>query len=123
MSDISNRIDQLLFDNKLRRADLVRATGIKEGTVRAWTKSAPSAEAAIKVAKYFNVSVEWLITGEDSSDNKLNQDFSSEELELISIYRRLDPRDKDFLILNARSLISRYQNEDMAIAPDAACSH
>ena len=60
MSEISARIDnKLLEQSKKKRADLVRATGISEGTVRGWIKGAiPSAEAAYKVAQYLNVTVE-----------------------------------------------------------------
>lgn len=111
MSDISSRIDNLLSKNNLRRIDLVRGTGINEGTIRNWIKgSVPSAEAAYKVAKYFNVSVEWLITGisENEKDTDTKIVLSEEERALIEIFRHLDDRDKNAVLTLAKSLENQY---------------
>lgn len=67
MNNLSERLTYLLKVNKMKRADFVRATGISEGTIRGWYNGkCPSAEVAYKVAKYFGVTVEWLLTGEGS---------------------------------------------------------
>lgn len=108
MSEISSRIDNLLTQNNLKRADLVRGTGISEGTIRGWIKGQiPSAEAAYKVAKYFNVTVEWLITGKPENENK-NLILSKSENELIEIFRKLDARDQQTLLNLASSMEKQY---------------
>jgi len=111
MSDISSRIDNLLSQNNLRRIDLVRGTGINEGTIRNWIKGTiPSAEAACKVAKYLNVSVEWLITGETSGSSHNELVLNEEERALIDIFRHLDNRDKNAVLTLAKSLEDQYSN-------------
>lgn len=110
MSEITARIDTLLVQSNQKRADLVRATGISEGTIRSWIKgSVPSVEAALKVAQYFNVSVEWLVTGKDQNTQP-QKILSNEERELIEIFRVLDERDKLDLLENARIKRSHYSD-------------
>ena len=111
MSEISNRIDDLLSQNKLKRIDLVKATGIGESTIRAWIKgSVPSAEAAYKVAKYLNVTVEWLVTGiKDKSSTELIM-YTEQERELIEIFRHLDERDKNAVLTIAKGLENQYSS-------------
>lgn len=109
MSEITSRIDSLLSENNLKRADLVRGTGISEGTIRGWIKgSTPSAEAAYKVAKYLNVSIEWLVTGITEKENENNILLSEEERALIEIFRHLDDRDKNAVLTLAKSLEDQY---------------
>lgn len=110
MSDFSARIDSLLSQNNLKRIDLVRATGINEATIRGWIRgSVPSAEAAYKVAQYFGVTVEWLVTGKSNEEIK-EINISEEESALIDIFRHLDDRDKNAVITLAKSLESQYSD-------------
>lgn len=111
MSEISSRIDQLLSDNKKRRIDLVRGSGIPESTIRGWIKGqTPNAEALYKVAKYLNVSMEYLVTGitEDSSEIEKTSKLSEEENLLIQAFRNLDDHDKNAVLTLAKSLESQY---------------
>lgn len=112
MSEISARIDNKLLEQSKKRADLVRATGISEGTVRGWIKGAiPNAEAAYKVAQYLGVTVEWLVTGIDNkSENQNLKMYSKQERELIEIFRHLDDRDKNAVLTLAQSLESQYSS-------------
>lgn len=106
----TQRIDELLAEHEMRRADIVRGTGIGESTIRGWYKGRiPSAESILLVAKYFGVTVEWLLTGENESTNK-NQMFTKEERKLIEIFRHLDDRDKNAILTMAQSLESQYSN-------------
>ena len=112
MSEISARIDNKLLEQSKKRADLVRATGISEGTVRGWIKGAiPNAEAAYKVAQYLGVTVEWLVTGIDNkSENQNLKMYTEQERELIEIFRHLDDRDKNAVLTLAQSLESQYSS-------------
>lgn len=106
----TKRINDLLLENDMYRADIVRGTGIGESTIRGWYKgNKPSAESLYKVAQFFGVTVEWLLTGENESTNK-NQMFTKEERELIEIFRHLDDRDKNAILTMAQSLESQYSN-------------
>lgn len=119
MSEISNRIDMVLTKNKLRRIDLSRNTGIPESTIRKWiTGSVPSVEAAYKVSKYLNVSLEWLVTGvEPAPSDKLV--LNDKERELIEIFRHLDNRDQTSVLMLAQGLESQYSDSKVARISDA----
>lgn len=109
MEKLTERMDYLLSSSNQRRADLVRGTGISEGTIRSWyTRGAcPSVEAAYKVAQYFGVTVEWLVTGKEQKDT-----LSAEEKELLELFRTLDERDKQTILTLSRSLESQYCAKD-----------
>lgn len=114
MSDISNRIDNLLTQMQMKRTDLARATNIPVSTIKNWINegSTPSADAAFKVANYFGITVEWLVTGKNSENKKQDVILSDQENSLIDIYRKLDERDQNALITMAESLLSHYASQD-----------
>lgn len=110
MSEISSRIDNLLTQKQLTRAELARAIDIPVTTIKSWIRgSVPSAEAAYKISQYLGVTVEWLVTGEEKNDCQ-KIDISEEERALIDIFRHLDERDKNAVITLAKSLESQYSS-------------
>lgn len=71
--DIVRRIDDLCNSHSIYRYQLAEAIGINPSTIAVWSirNSVPSADIAIAIARYFRVSVEWLITGEDTIKPKV----------------------------------------------------
>lgn len=64
---------KLLKEKGLKPADVTRATGIKSPVFSEWKKgkSKPNTEKMIQIANFLDVSVEYLMTGEEkSNDNK-----------------------------------------------------
>lgn len=107
MSDFSERVKSLIQANNLTRKGMCRDIGINDGMVRQWEHGAtPSAENAYKIAKYFNVSIEWLVSGENEKEYQIDKRvmLSDEERDLIDNYRKLDKRDKEAVSLLAKSL-------------------
>jgi len=109
MSDFTSRIDKLLTERRLKRSDLCRATDIKPTTYSNWVvrDSVPAMDKVLKIAKYFDVSPEWLIAGEnqtETEDNKTTYRLNLSEQGIIEIYRKLDGRDKESLYNYARML-------------------
>lgn len=124
MSDLSDRIDFLLKKSKERRADLVRATGINESTIRCWySNPKPSADALYLVAKHFGVTVEWLLTGEgidtlnEQRQRLINAQLDFEKIKpptfqeqkLLEVFRGLSEQNKNAVLLMAQSLIKTNQ--------------
>ena len=66
---MKNRIRELREDRDLRQTDLAKATGIDQRTISNYEtgKSNPDSYALIKLADYFNVSIDYLVgrTAED----------------------------------------------------------
>ena len=67
-----NRIRDLREDRDLRQADLARATGIDQRTISNYEtgKSDPNSDALIRLADFFNVSIDYLL--ERTNNPKMN---------------------------------------------------
>lgn len=88
---IVKRIKYLCEINGTKIKPLEEHLGFSNGSVRFWDSSSPSCDRALKVAEYFNVSLDWLITGKDTlNDLPLHQD----EIRLIKYYNLLNDTDK-----------------------------
>ena len=68
-----NRIKDLREDKDMRQSDLARETGIDQRTISNYEtgKTAPDAYALIKLADFFEVSIDYLVgrTSNDLSNN------------------------------------------------------
>lgn len=66
--DIYGRIEQLLQKENITAYKLSKETGISTGLLSQWKKRMqdPSRDKLIKIAEYFGVSVDYLLTGEES---------------------------------------------------------
>lgn len=65
---------QLLDRTGKKASDVAKATGIPSSTFSDWKKgkSSPKAEKLQKIADYFGVSVDYLMTGKEEPDKKKN---------------------------------------------------
>ena len=72
---ISERIFDLLESRGKRASDLARALGVRPTTVSEWKsgKREPSAVHYEKLAEYFGVSLDYLITGKSARDAPVQQ--------------------------------------------------
>lgn len=88
--DFVERIDGLLKERGLKRQQLADACGITVGNIPKWKhgQSKPIAENVYSAAQFLNVSMEWLLTGTDSSE------LSDQERHLVMMYRESDDRGK-----------------------------
>ena len=70
---MTNRIKDLREDRDLRQSDLARATGIDQRTISNYEtgKTSPDAYALIKLADFFDVSIDYLV-------GRTNLDLSSD---------------------------------------------
>jgi transcriptional regulator with XRE-family HTH domain len=88
-SAIVERIDNLLNEKGQTRKALA-AAGVVNSVVSItdWSQrgTVPRADVALAIADYLNVSVRWLVTGEDE------QGLSLDERNLLVKYRSLDER-------------------------------
>lgn len=103
------RIKKCADERKISITNLEKAVGFSNGTIGKWKKSEPKASTLYQVASYFNKPIEYFLIGESASGknshnvltNSINEsdnatliihqsnDFSKQELELISTYREL----------------------------------
>lgn len=98
---------KLLAERGLKAADVTRATGIKSPVFSEWKKgrSKPNAEKMLKIANFFDVPVEYLMTGEEKEGGEkyyLNEEtakaaqeiFENKNLRaLFDVQRDMQPED------------------------------
>ena len=94
--DVIDRLNLLQQQSGLNKKELTKAAGISHNAFTAWNKgeTKPGLKPLIKIAQYFNVSLDWLVFGDDAPNNDLENiikpDFSSNiEKELIEKFREL----------------------------------
>lgn len=62
------RIQNLCSDSGTSLPKLERELGFSNGSIYKWDTNSPSANKALKVAQYFGVTVDYLLTGECAID-------------------------------------------------------
>ena len=75
-TDFVTRIESLLEVQKKTKVEFSNSIGIPKQSLYDWKQrgTIPSADIALKIAHYFNTSVEYLLTGKESDTNKINFD-------------------------------------------------
>ena len=66
--ELLTRIRNLCRNQDISLAELERRTGIGNGIIARWDKSKPSAENLKKVADYFGVSLDYLMSDKSDTD-------------------------------------------------------
>lgn len=76
------RVDNLLLNRNEKRQSLTDNLELTHSALSDWEKrvTIPSGDICLKIAKYFNVSVEWLITGKDTESEKKDQQPKDESI-------------------------------------------
>jgi len=69
-----NRILKLLDENGVKGTHLALEIGLAKNAISEWKKgkAKPSTDSIIKLAKYFNVTTDYLLTGEELCANCRN---------------------------------------------------
>ncbi len=101
-----DRLENFLNEKKITKTELAEKIGIRRPTISEWKKNGaiPSGDICLKIANYLNVSVEWLLTGEEKQAPQLSQ----EEEQFIGTYQNLTEEQKKTI----RILLDGYKNEN-----------
>jgi transcriptional regulator with XRE-family HTH domain len=93
-----NLKSELSYQGKLVK-ELATMTGISKNTLNNYLNSrryTPSAEIAVKIAKALNVSVEYLVTGEELTTARSS--FGPEIRDLIQNFKLLNVDDRQLIV-------------------------
>lgn len=101
-----DRLENFLNEKKITKTELAEKIGIRRPTISEWKKNGaiPSGDICLKIANYLNVSVEWLLSGEEKQAPQLSQ----EEEQFIGTYQSLTEEQKKTI----RILLDGYKNEN-----------
>lgn len=111
MDTIGKRIRYARKSKNLTLTDIKKITGLSTGNLSELEndKFLPSANALIQFKRIYDVSIDWILTGEESLSNEdakvineikekyLCNEYNEDEKELIKLYRKLDSTNKQNL--------------------------
>ena len=89
---IINRIVDLLKKNGASQADICNYIGIKYNVFTTWKtrETDPPAKYLVQICEFLNISLEYLLTGEEKSSPTVK--MTADERELLEIYNNLSPK-------------------------------
>jgi transcriptional regulator with XRE-family HTH domain len=93
--------------------ELAAQTGLKKHTIDNYLSvrgRMPSADVAVRIARVLGVSVEYLITGNETNESKGNSQLSSESRLIAKIVEKLKPDYRKIAMLFIETLI---KHEDL----------
>ena len=101
------RLRELRTQKGLDQKDIAILLNIGKGTISNWeVRTEPSIEYLTKLAKYFEVSIDYLIgNSNEMGIIEIDSNLSNDEQELINLYRRLSFGDKNQLLGFAKGLV------------------
>ena len=104
--EISQRIFEIMKQNKQKQKDLADATNISTSAISAWKKNgtSPAAETLFAIADFLGVSLDYLLTGKEST-LRLTED----EHDLLSLYGKLSSVEQQRLIGRAELLAEQAE--------------
>jgi len=103
---ISERIKALRKNKGISQAELAKQIGVSAGNVGDWERerAKPGADALISLMNFFEVSADYLLTGEKPIAKEVVNEYTSSnsvlslsdiEVEMILKFRQLDLRDQE----------------------------
>ena len=103
-----NKIQILMMNNHINKADLAKAISVSSGNLSDWAngRSSPSIEKLIRIADYFDVSLDYLCGREDRYPEPTPDAF-----ELLRIYDGLDKQGKTIVLASAYQQKQRLEGE------------
>jgi len=114
MSFRENLKAELTFAD-MRVKELAKLSGIKKTTIDSYLRennNIPSVEAAVRIAKALNVSVEYLVMGEDPEKQQSLKSLGPDLRQLLQSIEKLNPQSRKIVINNAQGLADAMLNRD-----------
>lgn len=88
-SKVFERIELLANKQGLTIAELERRANVGNGVIRRWSKSIPTSDKLLTVANILGTSMEYLLLGEESSQNERAKILAREANDLTDVQLNL----------------------------------
>lgn len=123
------RLMQLIQEKGLTVSGVEKASGISNASIKRWESQSPRLDSVAKLAKYLNVSIDYLAYGisESSEDERIIGDFKNSEglmcdgspldnneADLVAMYRLIPERQKEELFDFAYFKYKRFAEHEKA---------
>ncbi len=95
MAIFIDRLESKLKEKNCTQSELANQIGIRRPTISEWKKngSIPSGDVCLRIADYLNVSVRWLISGQEEKQ------LSNQDKELLAKINDLTPAQKESILM------------------------
>ena len=81
----------------LKPTPIIKAAGLASSSIARWQEgAAPNGDSLIKLAKYLNCSIDYLLTGNEFNKS-VNFNIKNQELEMIELYHLLPEQTKELV--------------------------
>ncbi len=102
--NIFDRVKTLCEAKGISVSQMEKEIGISQGAAYKWKVSSPSKKMFEKLSVFFNVSIDYLMTGAESDQKSYpTMEWSDEHLELIEMYDSLKKEQKAAVLNLLRS--------------------
>ena len=105
---ITERLFLVLSNKNLSQKEFAKAINVNEKTVSAWKKnnSLPSADKISDISDFLNISLEYLLTGQEKSPSSY---LTENEQKIIDVFKNLNNTQQGEII--GRAQLMAEQNE------------
>ena len=101
--DMKERVQELCKKNSISVSELEKTLGFGNGYISKLGQSTPNTSKIKLIADYFNVSIDYIITGEEKHTIPVPK-MTDEYYKLISIYSNLSETDRNYIMSLAERL-------------------
>ncbi|HIU67094.1 MAG TPA: helix-turn-helix transcriptional regulator [Candidatus Caccomorpha excrementavium] len=126
---VIDRILKLTEERHISNRKLTMDLGLSNSAISEWKKgkAKPSLEAVVKIARYFGVTTDYLLLGEDSGQEdesaafrteeerqrrlRLCRELTGDELILLERYNQLDHSDREYI--QSKMIVLKRESEAM----------
>ena len=95
--DMKERVQELCKKNSISVSELEKTLGFGNGYISKLGQSTPNTSKIKLIADYFNVSIDYIITGEEKHQIPVPK-MTDEYYKLISIYSNLSETDRNYIM-------------------------
>lgn len=108
---IIERILKTAEEKKIKQSDIAKLIDKGTAQITSWKKRGcnPPAELIPPIAKLLNVSINYLMTGEEAAEQT---PLPKEEQDLIDTFRRLNPKGKEKVKSYSMEMLSVYPADE-----------
>ena len=101
--DMKERVQELCKKNSISVSELEKTLGFGNWYISKLGQSTPNTSKIKLIADYFNVSIDYIITGEEKHPIPVHK-MTDEYYKLISIYSSLSETDRNYIMSLAERL-------------------
>ena len=106
---MKNRIQELRKERNITQVALSTQIGVSQETISAYEneKHDPSLENLIKLSKYLNVSIDYILYLSDCRRPESSDQLSGEEIQLLDMFRQVGRTNRQLVLSYIQGLIDR----------------